>query len=444
VAATAFVGLVGCGQVAENADPVEETSAALTTNLKINCGGSATTTTGGVVPAIFITDTDFSGNSSTLQSSATITTTGVPFPAPASVYQTARTGTFTYLIGGFGASTPHSVRLHFADNWSTAMGQRQFNVLINGTNVLPSFDVFKTAGGRSKPNVQEFVVNASTNGSYTIVFSPVSPPKGSPIINGIEVTPPNCGVPSTPTNGKSTYTKTTAGGVATYSCNSGFWLNGDKTRTCGTDGLWSSLDPQCDLKGNNGAPCLVGEGFECKSNLCPAGICVDSLCNGPCDTSSFVNGVCQHKAAGALCKTITGSNPGNNDFQLFCTSQHACVGPTFTCGDTGTSCTADGNTACCQRPIVDSSGTTTWTQTECGAANTCAGNYGENCRSNRDCPTNQFCCFDGGYGFGWSVCHTTACPAGRQECRDASDVAGCAGVPGTTCQNYNGTDFTCM
>ena len=366
------------------------------------------------MPTTFVADTDFSGTSNTLSSTAVITTTGVPFPAPASVYQTARTGTFTYVIGGFGASSPQSVRLHFADNWTSAVGLRQFNVFINGTDFLPSFDVFKTAGGRSKPIVQEFVVNASTTGKYTIVFSPLSPAKGLPIINGIEVTPPNCGDPSVPANGKSTFTKTTVGGVATYSCSSGFWLNGDKTRTCQSDGEWSSLDPQCGLKGNNGAPCFTGQGVECKSNLCPSGICVDQLCNGPCDTNSFVNGVCQHKATGELCKTVTGSNPGFNDFQLFCDSHLACVGPTFTCGNSGNTCASDGNTACCQRPIV-MGGTTTWTQTDCGPASTCAGNYGENCRSNRDCPKNEFCCFDGGYGFGWSVCqHLRRATAIRQ------------------------------
>ena len=36
--------------------------------------------------------------------------------------------------------------------------------------------------------------------------------------------------------------------VATYTCNPGFTLNGDTTRTCGSDGVWSGLAPTCQRK----------------------------------------------------------------------------------------------------------------------------------------------------------------------------------------------------
>ena len=36
--------------------------------------------------------------------------------------------------------------------------------------------------------------------------------------------------------------------VATYTCNRGYTLNGDTTRTCGSDGMWSGSPPVCQRK----------------------------------------------------------------------------------------------------------------------------------------------------------------------------------------------------
>ncbi len=38
--------------------------------------------------------------------------------------------------------------------------------------------------------------------------------------------------------------------VATYTCNPGYTLIGDSTRTCGSDGVWSGSDPICQRKLN--------------------------------------------------------------------------------------------------------------------------------------------------------------------------------------------------
>ncbi len=34
--------------------------------------------------------------------------------------------------------------------------------------------------------------------------------------------------------------------VATYTCVTDYTLNGDTTRTCESDGMWSGSDPTCD------------------------------------------------------------------------------------------------------------------------------------------------------------------------------------------------------
>jgi len=106
------------------------------TALQINAGGPA------VSP--FVADKDFAGGG-TIHHVNTINTSKVTDPAPAAVYQTGRDGNFTYTIGGFTAGTNYSVRLHFCETYWTAAGKREFNVSINGKQVLTHFDIYATA-----------------------------------------------------------------------------------------------------------------------------------------------------------------------------------------------------------------------------------------------------------------------------------------------------------
>src|SRR5262249_11246582 len=132
--------------------------------VQINAGGPA------VSP--FIADVDFSGGS-TIKHANTIDLTGVTNPAPAAVYQTARIGNFSYTVGGFAASSSHTVRLHFAETFWTATGKRTFNVSINGTQVLGAFDIFKTAPGQNKAVIEQFAANANASGAFVIQFTSI-------------------------------------------------------------------------------------------------------------------------------------------------------------------------------------------------------------------------------------------------------------------------------
>ena len=38
------------------------------------------------------------------------------------------------------------------------------------------------------------------------------------------------------------------GGVATYTCDPGFILVGDRIQICGSDGTWSGMAPTCERK----------------------------------------------------------------------------------------------------------------------------------------------------------------------------------------------------
>ena len=55
-----------------------------------------------------------------------------------------------------------------------------------------------------------------------------------------------CGNLTDPANGSVTHTSgTTFGQTATYSCNTGYNLVGDSTRTCQATGNWSGSAPTC-------------------------------------------------------------------------------------------------------------------------------------------------------------------------------------------------------
>ena len=58
----------------------------------------------------------------------------------------------------------------------------------------------------------------------------------------------DCGTLATPQNGQVTLTTTTFMSTATYSCNSGYNLSENETRTCLANEMWSSIAPTCDRK----------------------------------------------------------------------------------------------------------------------------------------------------------------------------------------------------
>jgi hypothetical protein len=143
--------------------------------LQINSGGTAA--------APFAADTDFTGGT-TVTTTKAVDTTGVTNPAPQSVYQTNRFGTFSYAVPGLKAGATYTVRLHFAETFWTAAGQRTFNVIINGQQVLTNFDMLATAGAANKAVVEQFTTTADSTGKITLQFNTV---KDNAQVNGIEI-----------------------------------------------------------------------------------------------------------------------------------------------------------------------------------------------------------------------------------------------------------------
>ena len=56
----------------------------------------------------------------------------------------------------------------------------------------------------------------------------------------------DCNALTDPANGQVSTNGTTFGQTATYSCNTGYNLVGDNTRTCQAIGYWSGSEPTCE------------------------------------------------------------------------------------------------------------------------------------------------------------------------------------------------------
>jgi YD repeat-containing protein len=146
---------------------------------QINAGGGAA--------GSYIADTDFTGGASASTSNA-ISVTGVANPAPQAVYQSERyangAGSFSYTLPGLTAGATYTVRLHFAEFYWTTVGQRIFNVTINGAPVLNDFDIIAAAGAPLTAIAKSFTTTATSGGTIVIGFSTVV---DNAKISGIEV-----------------------------------------------------------------------------------------------------------------------------------------------------------------------------------------------------------------------------------------------------------------
>jgi len=125
-------------------------------------------------------------------STATIDTTGLVAPAPQAVYQSERYGNFTNTFTGLISGVTYKVRLHSAETYWTAVGQRRFNVTINGTQVLTNFDIIAAAGSTNKAVINEFNAVASS-GQIVVKHINVTDNARS---SGIEILLPRPGAPS--------------------------------------------------------------------------------------------------------------------------------------------------------------------------------------------------------------------------------------------------------
>ncbi len=168
--------------------------------VSINAGGPAVSNASGGDNS-FVADEDYSSGGTTysVTNAITIPASIAATAAPAAVYQDARQGVVTYTIPGLTAGTNYIVRLHFAELYFSAAGNREFDVAINGTPVLTNFDIYATAGANFTAVVEQYTEPANSSGDIVVAFTDGA--VNQPMINGIEVldATPCTTVPSAPT-----------------------------------------------------------------------------------------------------------------------------------------------------------------------------------------------------------------------------------------------------
>ncbi len=137
----------------------------------------------------FVADTDFINGTPYNPGQTATVPAGLANAAPAAVYGTSREGSnFSYTVPGFVKnSTGHTVTLHFAELYFGSAQQREFNVSINGNQVLTNFDIFAAAGNKKLTAVVEQFGNITANPSGQIVISFTSGAVNQPSVNGIVV-----------------------------------------------------------------------------------------------------------------------------------------------------------------------------------------------------------------------------------------------------------------
>ena len=137
----------------------------------------------------FDADAPYTSSLSTHSVTNTIDLGAATNPAPLAVYQSERWRSFTCILPGLAPSKLYKTRLHFAEICPNvaAIGDRQFNVALNGVQVLTNFDLLAATGAKFRATTRQFNVTTDSAGQITLQFS-----KGAafePTCSGLEIFP---------------------------------------------------------------------------------------------------------------------------------------------------------------------------------------------------------------------------------------------------------------
>jgi beta-galactosidase len=102
--------------------------------------------------------------------------------ADSGIYDSFREGAFSYRVPV--PSGRYQVTLRFQEPVVDAVGEREFDVLVNGKIVLERFDIFASAGGKLMGVDRTFETTSRDNG-IVIEFRPV---KGSALVSALSIT----------------------------------------------------------------------------------------------------------------------------------------------------------------------------------------------------------------------------------------------------------------
>jgi hypothetical protein len=148
-------------------------------NYTFNCGG----------PSVgnFAADAPYTCSLSTNAVTNSIALTAASNAAPQPVYQSERWRSFTTILPSLKSNQLYKVRLHFAEisPFVSAVGDRQFNVALNGVQVLTNFDVMAASGGKFRAVTRQF--NATTDGAGKMALQFSKGAAFEPTCSGIEL-----------------------------------------------------------------------------------------------------------------------------------------------------------------------------------------------------------------------------------------------------------------
>ncbi len=196
VEAITSAGLVAQSAQMSATTPAATTPTPFTEVLAINAGSQTVVPNPNSSTQSFIGDTDFTGSSGNDTVPNTINVTA-PGAAPQLVYQSAHQGNFIYTIPNLTSGQNYTVVLHFAELFWSKPNQRQFNVLVNGTQqVLTNFDIVGEAGSNLTAVVETIPNIPAVNGQITLAFTGTT---DQPMLNGIEIQTGGNPIPSAPT-----------------------------------------------------------------------------------------------------------------------------------------------------------------------------------------------------------------------------------------------------
>ena len=238
VTVTATVAGVSASAVITLNAPVVSSSSTFTP-IRVNAGGSSYTDSQG---RTWSTDTGYiNGYSWSIANTISNTTT-------APVYQTCRYGpAFNYVFAV--PNGTYTVNLKFAEVSRPAVGQRVFNVGINGSPVLTNFDIVAAAGGEFMAVDKPFTVTV-TGGQINVAFS--SGAADWPMVNALEIVSGSTTASTPPATTSFTPILVHAGGGAvvdssgkTWSADNGFntgysWATTDAISATNTPAIYQT------------------------------------------------------------------------------------------------------------------------------------------------------------------------------------------------------------
>jgi hypothetical protein len=166
------------------------------------------------------------------------------------VYQSERWSDFQYSIPI--ANGTYTVNLDFSENYVTGPGQRQFDVSINGAQVLTNFDIYAAAGGMYTAITKTFTAIVTT-AVINITFSQGS--IENPKVDGIEILPGSSGI--TPPSAPAITSATTASGTVGHAFSYQITATNSPT-SYGATGLPSGLSINTATGLISGTPASAG------------------------------------------------------------------------------------------------------------------------------------------------------------------------------------------